>query len=92
MFGHLDEPVLVNQIVCAGLDIQRGAMAVIDSGLSGQLPAGSESINTFLSSLAWRDRADGCISCTEWAGGLRNLRNLIQESRNLFGKSADHLT
>jgi hypothetical protein len=38
-----------------------------------------------------RDGADGCISCMEWVGSLRNLANNLQESRNFFGKSADHL-
>jgi len=41
--------------------------------------------------LATRDGTDGCISCMEWAGRLRNLRNVLRESRNFFGKSADHI-
>jgi len=42
--------------------------------------------------LAERDGADERISCMEWVGSLRNLRNVLQESRNFFGKSADHIS
>jgi len=41
--------------------------------------------------LAERDGADACISCMEWVGSPQKLRNVFRESRNFFGKSADHL-
>ncbi len=42
--------------------------------------------------LATRDGSDECIGCMEWVGSLRNLANVLLDSRNFFGKSADHFS